>query len=465
MVGNPFANQGLPHLVQYIDPICMQARFEAFLQTNGSSVTVEACRLEKVSFRPDKHCSILFRVYLDDGSESWFFTKMYAVGKGQQRYEKERRKDPTVAFWSDWDTLVWTFPHDVKLPQLARLLEPRYVAQLVEQNAHQLSLAPDAVCHQVQCKQVKYVPGKRCVLRFEVEAGEGAQQIRFFSKTFSNEQSRYVYEQLQSVCATLGTGAGQFEIPPLLGHIDGLHTFWQAEWPGEPMARLYYQDDWADVLPAVAEGLAAFHLSKIAGLRVASYLDEIVSEVVGDAEWIAHFVPSVREQVLGLVARIADLELVIAEAKMETAVPIHGAFRMSQLLHRLDDDGRQRIAMIDLDAIASGDPHYDVAEFMASTLYQYFHRDLALPDLIKHADNFSRFYAAHVPWKLDGRLLAWYIAASLVGKLRGSFKRIQFTAIAKTEDLFSLVTHYLDQVEEDEGENAPQQLALSIPVV
>ena len=70
-----------------------------------------------------------------------------------------------------------------------------------------------------------------------------------------------------------------------------------------------------------------------------------------------------------------------------------------------------------------------------------------------------------MPWVLDERLLAWYIAASLVGKLRGSFKRIQFSAIAKTEDLFSLVTHYLDQIEEDDGEMAPQEFAFSIPAV
>lgn len=456
MLRNPFAAQDLPHLVQFIDPIHMQARFGSFLQPHYA---VQRCEVGKVSFRPGKHCSALFRLGLQaqDGSdlEQWFFAKMYAAGKGRGRYEKERVKmglgtdnEAPLSFWSDWETLVWAFPHDAKLPQLAQLVQGERVARLIEASPSVVGLTADSKLIDVQCARVKYVPGKRCVLRFEVEVEGAERPFQFYSKTFSNSQSRYVYDTLQTVRASLGTVAGHFEIPPLLAHFDDLHTFWQAEWLGASMAQLYRQANWPDALPAIARGLAAFHLSEIPNLRLAHYLDEIVSEVVGDAEWIADFVPSLGERVLGLVQRIERLELTILASQRQTAVPIHGAFRMSQLLYRPQDDlANGRLAMIDLDAIALGDPHYDVAEFMASTVYQYFHRDLHLEDLMAIAIRFSKLYAAQVPWPIDRRLLYWYMAASLVGKLRGSFKRIQFSAIAKTEDLFSLVSHYLEEVE------------------
>lgn len=453
MVGNPFTKQALPHLVQFIDPVFMQARFEAHLPQ-----TVEKCRIEKISFRPEKHCSALFRLYLCDTnqtrSEQWFFAKMYRHGQGEKRYVKEKAKfastskvTEAVSFWPDWETILWAFPHDGNLPQLADLIQESRIQQLVHQHHTLLGFSPDAVCEYAECKRVKYVPGKRCVLRFKVGVREPEQPIReleFYSKTFSNAQSRYVYDTLQTVRASLGTSDQQFEIPPLLGHVSNLHTFWQASWSGTSMSNLYGLKEWP--LAPVAQGLAMFHLSDISGLRPAHYLDEIVSEVVGDAEWIADFVPSLGERTLELAERIAMLEPVILASKQKTAVPIHGAFRMSQLLYQPDAGENGRIAMIDLDAIALGDPHYDVAEFMASTLYQQFHRDHPLSNLERLAAEFKQRYAAQVPWPINDQLLAWYMAASLLGKLRGSFKRIQFPAIAKSDALLSLVNHQLEGV-------------------
>jgi aminoglycoside phosphotransferase (APT) family kinase protein len=91
--------------------------------------------------------------------------------------------------------------------------------------------------------------------------------------------------------------------------------------------------------------------------------------------------------------------------------PIHGAFRLSQVLLT-----NGRCAIIDFDDVKRGNPLIDVASFVAHLLYVQVKGQLSQAQSQVAIQHFCRAYAAHVPWTVDGDVLAWYIAAHVVGQ-------------------------------------------------
>jgi thiamine kinase-like enzyme len=91
------------------------------------------------------------------------------------------------------------------------------------------------------------------------------------------------------------------------------------------------------------------------------------------------------------------------------------------------------LALVDFDAVAMGDPHYDVAEFIASLQYLELSRGLSRQRLASAAKLFYESYAARVPWACDRRRIAWYTRAFLISKMFSSIKNLDFQALQRLE--------------------------------
>lgn len=449
-----FADQNLPYLRHLRDRRKMGQLFESHFQCEfpQRALRVEDCTIEKVNYRLRKHCGVLYRLQLRDSNgrrfDRWFFGKMYPPEVGPSKFEKAsaRAGPPSnvwqpVSFWPELDMVVWAFPHDPKLSHLPEVVRPASVAKLVEENAEALGLAAGTKCKRVYHRRVKYMPGKRCVLRFEVEVANplnGVETFSFFGKTYRDQTSRYVYEVLENARASAACVERQMEVPRPLLHVDDLHTYWQEVWQGYSLSALYKQSGWEKVLPRIASALAAFHRSDLPHLVEASSVERVAEEAVKAAIWVGQCLPDDRQHVRDLAERIKEVGSTLGPVQGVPSVPIHGAFRMSQLLIQED-----RLAVVDFDKVAQGDPHYDVAEFMTSLVYQYFRRDLPVDGLMLKAELFRDAYADQVPWSCDRRRLAWYMAAFLLEKFHGSLKGLEVPILPKIDEVFGLVDHRL----------------------
>jgi aminoglycoside phosphotransferase (APT) family kinase protein len=247
-----------------------------------------------------------------------------------------------------------------------------------------------------------------------------------------------VFHALQNVQDIVAQRESQLEIPRPLLHLDDLHTYWQAVWPGKSMSALYGQPGWERWLPKIARALAALHQSEIPGLERAWYVDRAVDLAMEDAHWIGKFLPGDAQRVLELASQIKEMASRLQLTAASPWVPIHGAFRLDQLLSHEDS-----VAMVDIDAVALGDPHYDVAEFITSLIYQHFRRGLPLAELMALAGTFRQAYTEQAPWPVDRRVLAWYTAAFLIEKLHGSLKGLQQDVLDKIDELFYLIDEHL----------------------
>jgi hypothetical protein len=221
-----------------------------------------------------------------------------------------------------------------------------------------------------------------------------------------------------------------------LAHLDRLHTYWQSEWPGESLSGLHGTARLADALPRVATALGELHACAPAGLERADYVGQTAAGAAEDAEKIARYRPAAGARAQALAERLARLE----PASFPEAT-LHGAFRMSQLLQRGD-----RLALVDYDALARGDAHYDVAEFQASLLYQGFRRDLDRAGVRRQADAFRADYERQMGRALDDARLAWFESAFVLEKLYLTLKNLELALFPRIDEILEHASASLDRV-------------------
>src|SRR5262245_47009304 len=198
-----FADAALPRLAAALDPEGMSRRFaEGFAErARGSAPRVSACEVEEVYYRPGRHCGILYRVRLDDHEPAWdwLYARLLPRDLLHERFEKAhdavvaagasalaRTTFDPVSLWDDLGMIVWTFPNDPKLPGLRGMADVTRARRRLALERTRLGLA--AGRPRVSFERVKYMPTKRCVLRYRVggapnRAGNGsAEPFVFYAK-------------------------------------------------------------------------------------------------------------------------------------------------------------------------------------------------------------------------------------------------------------------------------------------
>ncbi|MGH7494288.1 MAG: phosphotransferase family protein [bacterium] len=449
----------LPQLQKATDPKIMAAAFEAFFsdQYPGRGLKVNDCQISRVQHRPGKECNITYRLSGHDcdrrAYDQWIFAKMLASGGDHNLAPKEQPSQwPGCDFWkplSSWremNMLLHAFPYDVKMPYLGQLLEPEFVRKEIETRLPSFGLTNAWTCREVTCHKIKYMPTRRCVLRYDIvfaDAANRQRQIEFYSKTYNSANSRYVYDVLSAVCASPACRSGKLNIPAPIANLDNSNTLWQHAWAGTKFGSVMRERGWASLphsgfMPKIATMLAALHQVEIPDV---SLLDgpttaQAIENAYADAEDIAQFLPEHRTILAEAAKTLADMAPKVAVHS--TRATIHGSFKVAQLLCR-----EQELALVDFDSISRGDPLYDLAEFFASILYLIVSDSIPAAAMIASVESFWSAYQQQVAWACDRRSLAWYLVAFLLGKMHSSLKRFESQAIENMPLAFDLVKEWL----------------------
>jgi len=466
-------DKNLPHLRQALNGELMANAFEALFRRDypERELQVQHCRVGRVYHKPGKDCGIMYRVSCRDREqrvhENWFYGKMFANGKV---HSTSGKKHPAtwpgcgfwkpVSLWRETEMILHAFPYDSYLPHLGRLLEPEFIKQQVEENLSGFGLPDGSRCLEVACEKIKYMPNKRCVLRYELRVRDPQgreRQLVFYSKTYDNAKSRYVFEVLRELCRHPKCNHGALNIPHPIAHIDEANTLWQHAWAGEDFRAAVKRCGWENLassgyLSAMAAMLATLHQIELrqARLQAGPTFEMVLENARSDVFDLSGFLP---EQA-GALQRILD-KLARTAATFTEPLPrvtMHGTFKLAQLLCREQQDHnpeRQlpcrsgQLALIDFDSIACGDPLYDVAELVASLAYLHVSEDLALNIARHNVESFLQLYESQVPWPCERARHSWYVVTFLLGKMHSSLKRLE----KKTEELapaFELLYSWLD---------------------
>jgi len=450
-------DEHLPYLAPALNARAMKPALQEFFRREypERGLRVEAVDLGKVYHKPGKDCEITYGVRCRDNENKiyamWFQAKMSAS-------LKERAAAPRtwpgcgfwkpVHVWPEMDMVLYTFPYDRKLPYLGQLLEPAWVKQQVEANVAGFGLSAGVKCQHVTVEKIKYMPGKRCVLRYEILFDEQQRRI-FYGKTYDDAQGRHVFQALQKICASPACHDGRLNVPAPVAYLETANTVWQQAWEGEDFNNMMQKTGWAnfqqtDFPPQIATMLAALHgivISEVA-LRRGHSPPAVLLNACDDASDIAPFAPERREMLTAFTRTLESAMTLFESPAPETT--IHGSFKLAQLLCREHPDGRRQLALIDFDSIASGDPLYDVAEFVASVAFLQVSDEIPAAWLNESIEIFLTSYERQVPWVCERWRLAWYVTAFLLGKIHSALKRREPNGVKNMARAFALVEEWIN---------------------
>ena len=430
----PVKDPALPYLDHLLDPGELAPLLGRLAE--GDAGEHPEAELEKVNYRVGRYCAALYRLRIPGSVDGrWFYARHGTADETRRRAE---RSGASVIHLPERRLLVWPFPADPRLDKLPELLDLEGLRARIEASRAALGIDPDSRIGEIHWQAVKHMPGKRTVLRFELETDDGP--LRFFSKSYRDARSRRSHDAIVAVRAALLASGAQLEVPRPLLHLDDLHTSWQIEWPGESLSTLHGTPKLAPALPRVARALAELHATPCA-LQAAEYVSATGSGALRDADRIGGYWPGVSARARALAGRLLESEPLLASADDFPEATLHGAFRMSQLL-----GSGERLALVDFDGVARGDPHYDVAEFQASLLYQAFRRGLSIRSQRSHAEHFRAHYETAAKLALDERRLAWFESAFLLEKLYLSLKSVDRGIHVRVEEILALAERSLDRV-------------------
>jgi aminoglycoside phosphotransferase (APT) family kinase protein len=248
------------------------------------------------------------------------------------------------------DMLVWAWPNDPALPQLAALLDPLRLPVHLPDAV--LGLGGTIASVQMQ----RYEPERRATLRCTWN-GAGASRTPWvvYAKTFAGEAvAQTLLQRFAYFWKLAQSDAAAPQVAQPLGWDRATRTLWQAGASGQPLMAVASSADALDDFECIGRALAKLHLAALpaASNRSTSHW---LSELQLRVQKLSRAVPSVATRVRELAARLEAATRYLPRARQTL---IHGDFHPEQVWL---NEGR--VVFFDFDEFALGNPMEDVAEF------------------------------------------------------------------------------------------------------
>ncbi|MEM7118040.1 MAG: aminoglycoside phosphotransferase family protein [Chloroflexota bacterium] len=430
-----FNDKRLPRLREAANPERMLPAFRSYFKQTypDRSEQLTDCFIDQIRYKPGRYSRYLYRLRVDN-VDQWFIGQLPVQGK-EPSVKKRQAWDElplngvwrALAFWDDFGMQLQTFPYDKNLTQVPALLDPKVVCSLAQAQAESFGLTDVWTCEDAVIQQVKYMPSKRCVLRYDFDwrgpAGE-RKQTAVYSKTYGKGDGKTVYETLHALWQQTADG---FVIPKPIAYFDDTNTSWQAAWPGQDYTDIIRAGDWESYLPDIAKRLAALHQQQLDGLAKNDEvsLTAVLENAHDQEEDVNDFFDAPRPELRQIVADLeARYPALAAQAVPQTLV--HGTFKISQIMVNGDE-----IALVDFDSVTVGDPWYDVAEFISSLVTLEAKHDIPAAKIVAGIKTFLNTYTAEVSWPCDLERIRWYATAFIAARLHSLLKGLKIQTEAE----------------------------------
>jgi hypothetical protein len=347
--------------------------------------------------------------------EQLLAAKAYLDGRSWRKFLKidqatlypPRFGEPVVHL-PEQDMIVWSFPNDPELPHLPIVADIERV-----RNYLPIQAIPAADQFGITAQVVRYKPGKRCTIRYVIQAqGNDTQPVELFGKMVAGESVGATYEQMTCLWRHSSAEERSFGVAQPLGFEPQLHFTWQAAVAGTPLLELLSPSNERLLIDHLALGLADLHkrqLNPVARQDITYHLASAQEYCTELAQAYPHHAAMLRT----LSAHIAQTmpELLPSQVRV-----IHRDFHIQQLLVHED-----RLFLFDFDDLSMGDPMQDLAFFIVDL----YHRKLDEGMVTRWASNFCQAYATATEELLPAERLTWHLQVQFLAKAYWLYKKRQ----------------------------------------
>jgi tRNA A-37 threonylcarbamoyl transferase component Bud32 len=413
------------------DPERMRVILQQHLQPSpGGAVRVQECRIANTRRRDGSRGTIEYALRLEDAATGRVRDQIVTgVTFGGDRTRRvwesicqtaaarteaaEPSALPNFGYVPELDLLLQVFPHDVRLPALARLMAgppPELASVLLSElgavNRESLGWTADVVQYRVDMRAIVRLTAAA------VDSDLGQRREReFYAKVYrDSEQGRRAY-RFQADLHERASGSGELLVvaKPIV-YDETLRTLVTEAVPGMSFSKIISRDRGSvDAVRSVARAIATFHhLDVDAPPRPVA--DEMI-RLHEAREFLASSHPELADDVSAMVDSVA------AGLAGAPSTLIHGDLKPDHI--RIDGD---RVALIDFDLLARADPIIDVAHLVAFLGKPQERSRSRREETADFAQEFVDEYFAAVPesWRVR---LPLYHAMTSIHKAAGLSRR------------------------------------------
>jgi hypothetical protein len=323
---------------------------------------------------------------------------------------------PTAQLIEPLGMQVYSFEQDPALPGLATALDPQRMRQALFEAIPEYREG-DTILLRVRARPLRYRPGKRCTLRFDLgtrdsRTGEYGRRTLYGKAYHDLDKAASVYDEMQMLAATDAAREGRVVLAPSVAFMPDLQIVMQAPVEGAPL-ELYMEGlqgqvtagdarGWDGVLRSAA-ALAAVHTAGLTTDRERP-IDKEVKRFGKRASQAAAVDPAIGGRMLELAEELPGW-LGRLPAWDERITLVHGDCKHSQCMLTA-----QGVAILDWDHCGMADPATDIGTYLATL------RQMGIHQALKSRG--SAASAARTRWlrALENQFLDAYIAASGFGE-------------------------------------------------
>ena len=402
----------LPQLAQALDPHAMAQVFGTAL----TGLQVLACEVDRVKYRPQRNCTVAYRLRLVDPRQGREFEQGVAArfcsgGDAARRHRNARDRStvasaagPALIHVPALDMLAHWLPNDAKLDALQLLSDDAEMRRrcLPEVVAALTGGVGNLIDHSTRFVQV--VPELRVCARVELRVQQRTGAHTLYAKADLERSGAATHAVMQALRTTPAQADGRLHTPrPVLWQpAAGLH--WQEAVPGRAL-----QDIEPSIGPAssarVGAQLAALHATAVPAPHTTS-IDTLRAQVRRAAELLARVEPAWQPLLNSLAI---ELDAGAAALDSQPLATLHGDLHPRNILV----DGAQ-LTFIDLDSVHVGPAVIELGGWVADMLYRATLDSVAPQQAAPSWRAFLAAYAAASGRSINASLLAWSTARHLL---------------------------------------------------
>jgi Phosphotransferase enzyme family len=404
----------------------MAAYLHELLGEPGARHTPE-CRILDMKYEPGDYCTILYQL----GERMLIGTIRWGEAEGEL--------PETARLIAPLGMQVYRFEQDPALPGLATALDGPAMAQVLEQT---LPECRDVGARILRCRAtpLRYRPGKRCTLRFDLALRDARGAIvrqRLFGKVYHElDKAASVDREMRMLADSAPARDGRVMLAPVAAFLPDLRIILQKPVAGAPLemylkglegaARSGDRRGWEGTIRS-AGAFAAVHTAGLATDHERP-IDAELKRFVKRATQAAAVDPAIGARLIELANALQAWRGRLPEWGEQITL-VHGDCKHSQCI--LTADG---VAILDFDHCGMADPATDIGTYIATLRQLGIHQAIKARGGVAAAaragwlraleDRFLEQYCAESGYDEGFRLRAtWYEAVALMRKALRGFAR------------------------------------------
>jgi len=376
-------DSALPHRDVLLDGDAMRRRWPRLVPQLSSRINT--CDAVRVNYQVGKSLRVLFAMEAG-GTRQFLAVRMFREGRSADAFRRALGDAPVrtaddIVHDAEIDCVCWLFPADRKISGLRLLVQPP------------TDLARTIPGGWAASRLVAYAPEKSataaCVDREGIETA--------YAKVSAADQTLRDYGYYRALRAGLADDDPVLSIPAPVAFSPKQRLLLLEAKRGR---RVGEGNDWADDLGLMGAALARFHQCVVSDAPPFTRFQPERLELA--AQILARVRPDVEAAATGLARRLSATQ----PAGGDT-VCLHGDVHPKNAIVEGD-----RVALLDVEDLASGPAAADIGSMLASLLYLHVGECLSDDAYATRASAFLTGYAGvrRVP---ERTALAWHVAASL----------------------------------------------------